>query len=106
MIGQIYHLHGYFTERIDTSDAKLFLFNAGSPAEPRYLIVEYNGLYDIKLNDTIYDVYADVTGKYENYAKLYARFIYVSEDTTYAGEDQTTENSEVKDENNDNDEQP
>ena len=104
MIGQIYHLHGYFTERIDTSDAKLFLFNAGSPAEPRYLIVEYNGLYDIKLNDTIYDVYADVTGKYENYAKLYARFIYVSEDTTYEGEDQTTENSEVTDENNDNNE--
>ena len=84
MIGQIYHLEGYLIERIDTAEAKLFMFNVGTAADPKYVILEYNGLYDIK-KDTIYDVYADVTGKYDNYPELYARFIYVSDDQDQNG---------------------
>ena len=91
IVGNVYHLQGYVVERIDTSEAKYFLFNAGTAAEPRNLIIEYNGLYDIKQDGTVYDVYADVEGKYENYPQLHARFIYVSEDQNQNGIDDEVE---------------
>ncbi|MBN2878773.1 MAG: hypothetical protein JXN65_03990 [Clostridia bacterium] len=85
MIGQIYHLNGFVTERIETPEAKLFLFNTGTAADPKYVVIEYNGNYDIIIGDMIYDMYADVTGKYDNYPRLYARFIYISEDQDQNG---------------------
>ncbi len=91
MIGQIYHLEGYLIERIDTPEAKLFMFNVGTAADPQYVILEYNGLYDIQKN-IIYDIYADVLGIYDNYPELYARFIYESEDQNQNGINDKEEN--------------
>jgi len=85
MIGQVYYMEGIVTERIDTTTAKLYQFNAGTAAEPWNVIIEYNGLYDLIENEVVYKVYADVTGKYNNIPALYARFIYVSDDQNRNG---------------------
>ena len=66
------------------------MFNVNTAADPQYVILEYNGLYDIKMNWK-YDIYADVLGKYENYPELYARFIYLSEDQNQNGIDDEEE---------------
>lgn len=99
MIGQVYFMEGTVFERIDTTTKKLYLFNAGTPAEPRYVIIEYNGLYDLELNKKVYKVYADVTGKYDNYPALYARFIYVSNDQNQNGIDDEEEGYNPEDDN-------
>ena len=84
MIGQVYKLTGTVIERIDTPERKLFLFNAGTAEEPKNVIIEYDGLYDLK-TDRIYDIYADVQGQYNNSPWLYARFVYESDDQNQNG---------------------
>lgn len=91
MIGQVYFMEGTVAERIDTTTKKLYLFNAGTDAEPRYVIIEYNGLYDLEVGDFVYKVYADVIGKHDNYPALYARFIYESNDQNRNGIDDEEE---------------
>ncbi|MEX1378021.1 MAG: Ran-binding zinc finger domain-containing protein [Eubacteriales bacterium] len=80
MIGQVYKMTGTVEERIETPEAKLFLFNAGTAEEPKNVIIQYNGLYDLQ-TDIVYDIYADVLGQYDNRPYLYARFVYVSDDS-------------------------
>ena len=92
LLNNVYYMQGYVIERIDTPEAKMFLFNAGTAADPQYVIFEYNGLNDLRVDGFIYDVYADVQGKYENYPKLYARFIYESEDQNQNGINDEDEN--------------
>lgn len=104
MVGQVYYLPGTIEERIDTPEAKLYKFNTGTGAEPQYLIIEYNGLYDLKV-DGRYDAYADVLGKHDNFPLFYARFVYESEDQDGNGIDDDEEDTNVDEEDTNADEQ-
>jgi hypothetical protein len=72
---QVFECKGEVIRRTDTDTSRMYLFNIGSDSDVKYVMLEYSGNQQFELNK-YYKVYADVTGTYDNYPLLTARFIY------------------------------
>lgn len=78
LIGTVYKLEGLVMKKLETEEADYYLFNVGQPGETKPLIVEYSKEKGLQ-QDQFYSIFADVTGTYDGYAVLTARFVYPQE---------------------------
>lgn len=78
IVGRIFKCSGEIQKRIETDTSRMYLFNVGGD-KLQFIMIEYNGKQDFEIGKK-YDVYADVSGTYENYPLLTGRFIYLIED--------------------------
>jgi hypothetical protein len=75
MIGNIYKIQGVVVKKYESDVSDYYLFNAGTLENAKQIVVEYTKEDGLKLNQ-YYQIFADVTGTYDNHPVLTARFVY------------------------------
>jgi len=67
-----------FVNKMENEDGDYYLFNVGTEAAPKFLVLEYSKESGLK-DGQAYKVFADVIGVVENYPALAARFVYLKD---------------------------
>lgn len=74
LIGTVYQIQGVVMKKYDIDAYEYYLFNAGTPSNPMLVVVENTKEDDLKENQ-YYQLFADVTGVYDNHPVLTLRFL-------------------------------
>jgi len=74
--GRVFVCEGTIESRVEHEQRNLYRFNAGTAAEPKMLIIEYNGSIELE-NGKKYRIYCDVNGFYDELPLLVGRYVYL-----------------------------
>jgi hypothetical protein len=73
-IGRVYMIEGLVVKKLESDVSDYYQFNIGKPGETKLLVVEYTKEAGLKQNQ-FYQLFADVTGSFDNFPVLTVRFL-------------------------------
>lgn len=74
LIGQEFKCVGTITKKLDADTRNIYQMDVGADGNPMYIAIEYEGNLKINVNSK-YEMFADVTGTFEQYPLLMAQFV-------------------------------